>query len=711
MKNFQQSLGKIFNLILAIVFFLSGLVLDIIGKNWESPQIYSDIFKIIAFVLFFLFIKINWKRESIPLRRLIAILILGFILIALTLSLSLLPINLEIQEKSNVLIPFNFITILVSNLMSLIICVSSIVLLLALKDIFYYKQRKNTARNFIIIIALLLATAISNINLNKLDSRLVSNILFGLFVVSSFIFSFKMHWIVYLKKKDKILTILFSFIVMVLYLVLNILYQDNYQSGKLVLYYSKVLHSFSISTFTLITIYSLIAFMSTIFHLPTADAFDKKISEISSLHNLSKLITQVLDFDELVNTVTKTTLEVCEADASWLELNRSFLKQKKNDSFIDVDQNYLVIAQRNISNQDILIINENLKLEVRDKVYSEKKPVIIQNVKSNKGNNPFTNLNQKVGSLIAVPLSARDEFFGVLYAIKKIEYGFDKEDLEIASAFADQAAIAIDNSKLIEKSIERERLLREMSLAQGMQQKLLPQKIPEIKEIEIEAFFSPAFEVGGDYYDFLMIDEKNLSIVIGDVSGKGISAAFYMSEMKGIFQSLCKIFPSPKEFLLKANESISASIDKKSFISLIYATLNIETGLLKVARAGHCPIIHSSSTDTLYIRPKGIGLGITNTKLFEKFIEEETIMLKQNDVLVFYTDGITEAHKKDGEEFGYARLLETVRQNRTKKAIEIRDEIISAVNLHTDNEPSFDDITLIILKWFGKNVGDKDERI
>ncbi|RCK76591.1 MAG: Serine phosphatase RsbU, regulator of sigma subunit [Ignavibacteriae bacterium] len=707
MVNFRKNFSKLFNLILAVAFFIFGLLVDIIGKNFETQPIYKDVFKILAFLFFFFYIKVNWKRESIPLRRLVAILILGVVLITLTLTLSILSVNFEFQEKSNILIPVNFLTIFISNLVTLIVGVSSLILLFAIRDIFYYKQKKNTARNFLILNLLLIATAISSFNIDPLDSRLLTKILFGLFIFSTFIFSFKMPWIVYLTKKDKALTILFSFLVIVSFSVLSVLYQDSSQTGKLVLYYSPVIYNFTKGIFSLIVIYSIIAFLSTIFHLPTADAFDKKMNEISSLHNLSKLITQVLDFDELVSTVTKTTLEVCEAEASWLEINKTFLKPNHKYKSFETDSSFAVIAHLNISPQDIKVINESLIINLREKIATDRKPLIIQNFKmesSGKEN------NSKVGSLIAVPLITRDELFGVLYATKSMEYGFDQEDLDIASAFADQAAIAIDNSKLIEKSIERERLVREMSLAQGMQQKLLPQRIPEIKAIEIEAFFSPAFEVGGDYYDFLMIDEQNLAIVIGDVSGKGISAAFYMSEMKGIFQSLCKIFPSPKQFLVKANEVISASIDKKSFISLVYATLNLETGLLRVARAGHCPIIHSSGTEAKYIRPNGIGLGMGNNKLFEKFISEVEIKLSNNDVLVFYTDGITEAHPTGGEEYGYTRLLETVKRNQSKSAIEIRDEIISSVNQHTNNEPPFDDITLIILKWFGKKIGDKDER-
>ena len=147
--------------------------------------------------------------------------------------------------------------------------------------------------------------------------------------------------------------------------------------------------------------------------------------------------------------------------------------------------------------------------------------------------------------MVVVPLLSHEKVLGVLYATKDMEYGFDKEDVELISAFADQATIAIENSRLIEKSLERERLIREMMLAQDMPRKLLPQSLPGVVGVDIDALSSPAFEVGGDYYDFTMLDEHHLGILVGDVSGKGVSAAFYMAEMKGIFQSLSKIDRSP----------------------------------------------------------------------------------------------------------------------------------------------------------------------
>jgi serine phosphatase RsbU (regulator of sigma subunit) len=277
--------------------------------------------------------------------------------------------------------------------------------------------------------------------------------------------------------------------------------------------------------------------------------------------------------------------------------------------------------------------------------------------------------------------------------------GFDNEDLDLISSFADQATIAIQNSRLIEKSLERERLMREMMLAQEMQKRLLPQALPVLQGIELEALSTPAFEVGGDYYDFNMLDEHRLGIIVGDVSGKGVSAAFYMAEMKGIFQSLSKIYPSPDDFLSKAHSVLGATIDKRSFISVIYAVLDTRDGTVTVARAGHCPMLHISDHHASYVQPVGLALGMGTTDFFRTTIRKETFKLSLGDSLIFVTDGVTEARGEDGDEFGYERLLETASRAGRASASELRDHLISAVDKHLNHKSPEDDLTLIVIKW------------
>src|ERR1043166_4335991 len=137
-----------------------------------------------------------------------------------------------------------------------------------------------------------------------------------------------------------------------------------------------------------------------------------------------------------------------------------------------------------------------------------------------------------------------------------------------------------------------------------------------------------------------MLDEHHLAVLVGDVSGKGVSAAFYMAEMKGIFQSLSRIYREPREFLARAHEALVGTIDKRSFISLIYAVINLKTGVMRVARAGHCPMLLVTDHHTEYIKPTGLGLGMGGKEFFEATITQEERQLSFGDIAVFYTDGV-----------------------------------------------------------------------
>jgi serine phosphatase RsbU (regulator of sigma subunit) len=307
-------------------------------------------------------------------------------------------------------------------------------------------------------------------------------------------------------------------------------------------------------------------------------------------------------------------------------------------------------------------------------------------------------------SIVVMPLVSHTGLVGLLYATKDAAYGFLKDDVDVISAFADQATLAIENSRLINESIARERLIREMMLAQEMQRRLLPQTVPVYPTLEIAAVSTPAFEVGGDYYDFMRIDDDRLGIVVGDVSGKGVPAAFYMSEVKGIFQSLSRMYPSPREFLIRANDVLMGTVDRHSFISLLFAVLDVRTGSLTIARAGHCPMLLVAGEEVSYVRPGGMGLGLSGDAVFAESLQEQIVALGTGDICVFYTDGITEARCGE-DEFGYDRLLESTRNSRHRSAAEIKEDVLSSIRRFTEQRPVDDDITLVVLKWTADAAG------
>jgi serine phosphatase RsbU (regulator of sigma subunit) len=281
-------------------------------------------------------------------------------------------------------------------------------------------------------------------------------------------------------------------------------------------------------------------------------------------------------------------------------------------------------------------------------------------------------------------------------------YGFDQDDSDVLTAFADHVTIAIENSRLIEESLERERLRQELMVAREMQQRLLPRKFPEHEAMEVTAISEPSLEVGGDYFDFVRLEKDRVGVVIGDVSGKGVSAAFYMAEVKGIFQSLSKITKSPRELLIRANQTLMENLERKAFISVLYAIYDPTASTVTLARAGHCPMIRISGAEHELIRPNGLGLGLTEGDLFETSTEERTLRLRHGDVCIFYTDGITEARNTEGEEFGYERLVNLAREIHAFSAREIQDRILSEIRAYCGKAGFEDDLTLVVVKWRGR---------
>ncbi|MCH7646618.1 MAG: SpoIIE family protein phosphatase, partial [Nitrospinae bacterium] len=184
---------------------------------------------------------------------------------------------------------------------------------------------------------------------------------------------------------------------------------------------------------------------------------------------------------------------------------------------------------------------------------------------------------------------ARNEALGALFVAREVTHGFEKDDVEAISIFAAQAALALDNARLFEEQIEKERLARELAIAKEVQHKLLPQCLPSLEGLTLAASSVSAQEVGGDYYDFVQLDDQRLAFIVGDVSGKGTSAAFYMAEMQGVFQSVSHIAPDPQDFLTHANRALANSLEKNVFISVIYGVLDLKKEEIVLARAGHCP--------------------------------------------------------------------------------------------------------------------------
>ena len=252
----------------------------------------------------------------------------------------------------------------------------------------------------------------------------------------------------------------------------------------------------------------------------------------------------------------------------------------------------------------------------------------------------------------------------------------------------------------IQNDVERERMGRELEIGQEVQNHLLPDTKFKIPNFDMAVFCLPAKEVGGDLYDFIQLSETKYAVIIGDVSGKGLPAAIYMTLTKGILQAAIDKERGPADALRRANYLIYKTIGRKFFISLILVVIDTETSSMQIARAGHNPIIYLpvKGSGCRLLKPKGIALGLEKGQIFDQEIEEIEMILNSGDVMLFYTDGISEALNSRREEYGEQRMINILNSNYKENASEIINAVHTDVHKHLGSEKRHDDMTMLVLK-------------
>jgi sigma-B regulation protein RsbU (phosphoserine phosphatase) len=272
---------------------------------------------------------------------------------------------------------------------------------------------------------------------------------------------------------------------------------------------------------------------------------------------------------------------------------------------------------------------------------------------------------------------------------------------ELAESF-NQMTGSIEN--LLQTAAEKKRLEEELRIARQIQMSLLPRGPLEMPGLGVTALCVPAREVGGDYYDFFRLGPEKLGVLIADVSGKGTSAALYMAELKGLMLSLSQIHESPRELLLAVNRIISENLDSRSFITMLYAVLDLKRGVMTFARAGHTPLIYLAAglrREVQVLTPNGmvVGLRIEGADAkFAELLEEEQITLTTGDVIVLYTDGITEAMNGAQDLFGESRLSRIVEEHGHLASEELRERILREIEAFVGSADQHDDMTMILIK-------------
>ena len=308
-------------------------------------------------------------------------------------------------------------------------------------------------------------------------------------------------------------------------------------------------------------------------------------------------------------------------------------------------------------------------------------------------------INCGIHSAMCVPLWNNKEIIGIIYADRiTLLQEFNQEDLRLLTLLSNLAAVKIENAILIERAIEQDRMERELQLAAQIQKDFLPRANPACENYDIAGKNIPCHQVGGDYYDFLPIDPSRLGITVADVSGKGVSASLLMASLRAALHSEVHPHFKPAAMAVKLNDFVQKSSSINSFITFFFCELDRKTGELVYVNAGHNPPLRlkpDGSTEVL--ESTGLCLGMLPNMTYE----EKRIKLQLGEVLVLYTDGITESRSKANEEYGSDKLAEVCRKNFGLPVMETLKAVFQDLDDFTSKSPPHDDRTLVIVKRIG----------
>jgi serine phosphatase RsbU (regulator of sigma subunit) len=309
---------------------------------------------------------------------------------------------------------------------------------------------------------------------------------------------------------------------------------------------------------------------------------------------------------------------------------------------------------------------------------------------------PLFRILQRLDIFLVVPLVSQKELVGLIGLSRKTtRFRYSYEDITLLDVLANQMVVAMENARLYQESLEKQRLEEELSLARQIQMGLLPKVCPHTESYEFSAFIQPARQVGGDYFDFLPTDFGSIGVAIADASGKGIPAALLISLVHATLRAEVRNRLSPSAVMSSINQLIASSTTAERFATMFYGELLPAEMKMRYCNAGHnYPLVLHEDGGVEFLDKGGLILGVFPDALYEA----AEVQLKKNDTVFFYSDGLTDSFNADDEEFGEKRLVDLLLQNRFLGIEELKQKVVNAAVDFAGGRPQFDDFTVVLLR-------------
>lgn len=396
---------------------------------------------------------------------------------------------------------------------------------------------------------------------------------------------------------------------------------------------------------------------------------DSKVNQLSSLFDLSKEFSGLLQVEQVAKLlvysligqmlVSKYAIVICSRD-SYSILENSF------------NEELLKTALKNCSVNNFIHPIQKIELIEELKIFGE------------------------IGSELIIPMQIKGETKGlIILGKRKNNLAYERTDIEFISSVASLAIISIENARLFKETLEKQRLEKDLETARNIQNNLLPKKIPTLSNFEIAAYNKSARMVGGDYYDIIKLDENRILFAIADVSGKGVPAALLMANIQAFLKSICKMNLSLDASTNLLNDLVAENTTMGSFITFFWGILDNQNKQLTYVNAGHNPPLLIRDNKIIKLKKGGMILGVMQTMI--PYVSE-TIQLFENDSIILFTDGITEAMNLKWEEFSDERLETLVLQHSHLNASDLLSVIRKNVEDFTLSAEQSDDITSMVIK-------------
>jgi sigma-B regulation protein RsbU (phosphoserine phosphatase) len=411
------------------------------------------------------------------------------------------------------------------------------------------------------------------------------------------------------------------------------------------------------------------------------DLLQKSVESLSILNDLTLAMTRTIDPEKAVEKLINRSMRAVNAEQATVKL---LGRDKDNPLETRIDINVSSAEHMAFRVDDTLLGWMLLQ---------DPPQTLVLNDPGNDEKFRGVAWDKSIRSVICLPLTAKSELFGILTLYnKRGETGFTGDDTKLLSVIGANAAQILENTRLIKQT---NRMQEQLNLAAEIQATLLPDSPPRIAGYDIAGASKPAQNVGGDYYDWIPVDDTRLAVCLGDVSGKGLPASLIMANVQATVRGQTLINSQPHERIARSNTLLCRSIDDEHFVTMWYCVLDAGTHELVYCSAGHeHPFLVSADGGCTRLDQGGLALGV-----FEDMgYEQKTVCLQPDDVIVIFSDGVTDATTVDNKSFGEERLHSVIVDHRTASAQTIVEAIFSAVEDHAGNAAQFDDLTVVVVK-------------